>query len=107
MWDVIVVDDGFQISLNTAYGSFQFVFDILGSLAFQAYLFFLHRHVIDAYFEAHILKDDTFYNKCFPVFIDSDRHSFFFFTGRPFRGFVDKVGDLFQFIDCKHLFGCL
>lgn len=72
MRDVLVVDDGFQIPLNAAYGSFQLVGDVLRELPFQAYLFFFQSDVVDGDFKTQVLEDDTFYNEYASVFINID-----------------------------------
>ena len=104
-WNIIIVDDCFQIPLDTADRCFQFVGNVLRQLAFQAHLFFFLSDIVDRNLETGILEDNTFYDKCPSVLINSNRHPLLIFTERTLLlVLVYKMDNLFQLTDCKYLF---
>ena len=70
---VRIRDNGFHISLDAAYRSFQFMSDDLRQLSYQASLFLLLSNVVDGNFDGVVLKNDTFELERFPVFVDVRR----------------------------------
>ena len=78
--------------------------DVLCQLPFQADLLFFLSDVVDADLKAHILEDDALYDKSFPVFIDSDGHSFLLLADGTCGSFVDEVRYLFELADIEYLF---
>ena len=79
--------------------------NVLRQLAFQAHLFFFLSDIVDRNLETGILEDNTFYDKCPSVLINSNRHPLLIFTERTLLlVLVYKMDNLFQLTDCKDLF---
>ena len=99
-----VVDDCFQISLDTADRSLQFVGDILRQLSFHPAFFLLTGNIVDRDFVTVVEEHHTFNQKDLPAFIDGDRLTQDTFVGRSFM-FLQEISDRSELFQVQYFFG--